>query len=70
MKSQRIEFWPKPAEATPRQVKNAVVAAFALYALAFFALVSGDLGGALMLAMMGIMVQKVVVPVVKWYLTG
>lgn len=70
MTSNSLDFHPKPAEATPRIVKKAVVAAFIQYGLAALCLVCGGPGEAILLALTGLLTHKCVVPFLRWYTTA
>lgn len=70
MPTQDIRWHPKPEERTTKPVKKALALAFLLYGLAVIVLLSGSLGAALFLAMIGLISHKVVAPLLNWWTTG
>ena len=70
MASHSLDFSPKPAEATPRIVKKAVIAAFMQYGLAILCLICGRPGAVILLALTGLLTHKCVVPLLRWYTTA
>lgn len=72
-----IEWYPKPAERTPRGVKNCVIAAMVAYIAAGLCVIAalansdaGWIGPGIGFGLLGLLIQHVVARVVRWYLIG